>query len=78
MRKYPYDPHSNWRPATWEHTGNWELLFRQLTTSPVKQPVLGVGISTTSYGEVLAVCAAWIDEEMQVWTPGGKPPCCAR
>jgi len=77
VRKYPYDPHSNWRPATWEHTGNWEreLLFRQLTTSPVKQPVLGVGISTTSYGEVLAVCAAWIDER-RAWrkAPDSKCP----
>ncbi|MES1262594.1 MAG: WecB/TagA/CpsF family glycosyltransferase [Acidobacteriota bacterium] len=30
-------------------------------TAPVKQDVLGVGISATSYAEVAAVCAGWIE-----------------
>ena len=28
---------------------------------PIKQSVVGVGISATSYAEVAAVCAAWVD-----------------
>jgi len=29
---------------------------------PLKKSVLGIGVSVTSYGEVLRVCAQWIEE----------------
>ena len=37
---------------------------------PLKLPVLGVGVSVTSYGEVLHLCRAWIEEHGAGDSPG--------
>jgi N-acetylglucosaminyldiphosphoundecaprenol N-acetyl-beta-D-mannosaminyltransferase len=47
-------------------------LKRSTPALPRKRPVLGVGISTTSYEEVVRVCEAWISQRRS-WTDGGEP-----
>lgn len=46
-----------------------------LNSLPPKQPVLGVGISATNYGEILCLCHQWIELRRQDPSKSGKGHC---